>query len=221
MKNTTDTKTEHKARGFALRRGMRMLPVVLAVGLSGASPVLAQTEGRISVGASATVSVTGDEDVGSALSLGPYVRLNPRRGWGLAGALNWLSVGLENPAGGSEDFVRLNARPLMGGVSYTVGDERVLVSFSIVAGPSFNAVKFDDDYPPGAAEAVDADVSLAVRPGAGLTWTVAPRVALTGFAGYLVNRPDIEYRNPAGITVRDRWNASAVVLSVGAVYSLF
>ncbi|HEY0876230.1 MAG TPA: outer membrane beta-barrel protein [Vicinamibacterales bacterium] len=199
---------------------MRIPLLVFVIALC-ASPAFAQTEGRISAGASATWSLTNDEDVGSALSVGPYIRLNPRRGWGLAGALNWLSVGLENPSGARGDFVRLNARPLMGGVSYTVGDDRRLVSFSIVAGPSFNAVKFDDDYPPRGAEAVDADVSLAIRPGIGISWTVAPRVAITGFGGYLINRPDIEYRNAAGITVRDRWSASAVVLSTGLVYSFF
>lgn len=200
---------------------MRVYLLLFAIALGVSSSAFAQTEGRISVGASATVSVTGDEDVGSALSIGPYVRLNPRRGWGIAGALNWLSVGLENPSGAGGDFVRLNARPLMGGVSYTVGDDRRLVSFSLVAGPSFNVVKFDDDYRATGAEAVDADVSFAIRPGVGLTWTVKPRVAITGFGGYLFNRPDIEYRNADGITVRDRWSASAVVLSVGVVYSLF
>lgn len=199
---------------------MRVLFLVLAGALCVAPPAVAQTEGRITVGASATWSLTTDGDVGSALSIGPFVRLNPRRGWGLAGALNWVSVALENPAGGSEDFVRLAARPLMGGVSYTVGDDRRLVTFSMVAGPSFNKVKFDDDYPRD-GESVDADVSLAFRPGVAITWTIAPRVAIGGFGGYLVNRPDIEYRSRARLLVKDRWNASAFVLSAGIGYSLF
>ena len=54
-----------------------------------------------------------------------------------------------------------------------------------------------------------------------VTWTVRPRVAIVGFGGYLLNRPDVLYRSAAGVEFRDRWKADSVVLSVGAVYSLF
>ena len=62
---------------------------------------------------------------------------------------------------------------------------------------------------------------MAVRPGVGITWTVAPRAAILGFAGYMINRPDVLYRNGAGQEFRDQWKADSVVLSIGAVYSLF
>ena len=115
---------------------------------------------------------------------------------------------------------------LMAGVAYTVGEQPVLVSFSIVAGPSFNDLDFHDDFlsrlPAGQPQPdLDAKNSFAVRPGVGLTWTVAPRVAIIGFAGYSINRPDVVYRNPAGVEYRNRWKADAVLLSVGAVYSIF
>lgn len=183
-------------------------------------PARAQTEGRVSVGASVTLNVTPDADVGTAFSGGPLVRLNPRRGWGPAGAFNWYRADLLNPAGGDEPFARLRVRPLMGGVSYTVGSGDVLTSFSIVGGPSFNRAEFDDDFRPGGA-IIDAENSIAVRPGASVTWTVRPRVAIVGFAGYLINRPDVLYRDASGAEFQDRWKADSVVLSVGAVYSIF
>ena len=62
---------------------------------------------------------------------------------------------------------------------------------------------------------------MAVRPGIGLTWTVAPRVAVVGFGGYMWNRADMTYRSAAGAELQNRWRADAAVLSVGAVYSLF
>ena len=68
---------------------------------------------------------------------------------------------------------------------------------------------------------LDAKNSFAVRPGVGVTWTVAPRVAIIGFAGYRFNRPDLVYRSAAGTEYRNQWNADAILLSVGAVYSLF
>ena len=60
-----------------------------------------------------------------------------------------------------------------------------------------------------------------MRPGVGLTWTVAQRVAIIGFGGYMINRPDVVYRDVAGQEYRNRWKADSILLSVGAVYSLF
>ena len=196
------------------------IPLSMAL-LCTASPALAQTEGRVSVGASVTFNATTDDDVDSTIGAGPLVRLNPRKGWGPAGALNWYRADLLNPAGGDDDFARLRVRPLMAGVSYTVGSDMVLTSFSVVAGPSFNSAKFHDDYLTGPGESIEADTSVAIRPGVGVTWTVAPRVAVVGFGGYMINRPDVHYRNAFGEEITDRWKADSVVLSVGVVYSIF
>lgn len=184
----------------------------------------AQTEGKISVGGSVTLNATTDDGIASATTVGPVVRLNPRKGWRVAGGFNWFRANLDNPAGGGDDFARLVVRPVMGGVSYTVGSQKLpklLTSFSIVAGPSFNKAEFRRSYVTGAVETISAKTSLAVRPGVALTWTIAPRVAIVGFGGYFINRPDTTYRNRFGQEIRNRWKADAVVLSVGAVYSLF
>ena len=200
---------------------MRLLIFAALAIVLAAPSAFAQTEGKISVGGSVTLNATTDDGVASTTTFGPLVRLNPRKGWGPAGAFNWFRADLDNPAGGSGDFARLRVRPLMAGVAYTVGSPKVLTSFSIVAGPSFNKAEFQRSYVTGAGETISADNSLAVRPGIGVTWTIAPRVAIVGFGGYLINRPDTVYRNRLGQEIRNQWNADAVVLSVGAVYSLF
>jgi hypothetical protein len=46
-------------------------------------------------------------------------------------------------------------------------------------------------------------------------------VAIVGFGGYSINRPDLLYRDRNGQEFRNRWKADAIRLSVGAVYSLF
>ena len=51
--------------------------------------------------------------------------------------------------------------------------------------------------------------------------TVAPRVAIIGFGGFLFNRPDVVYRDRFGSEFRDRWKADAFVVSAGMVYSIF
>jgi hypothetical protein len=186
----------------------------------------AQTEGKISVGGTVTWVKPTDSEVGPLFGFGPLVRLNPKKGWGIAAGLSWFRADIDNPAGGDGDFARLRVRPLMGGVSYTIGEQPVLISFSIVAGPSFNDLDFHDDFvrtlPPGPfTPELDIDNSFVVRPGVGLTWTLAPRFAVIGFAGYSFNRPDVIYRDQNGQEFRNRWKADAILLSTGAVFSLF
>jgi hypothetical protein len=207
-------------------KSMRQTFVVTALLLCTAVSAAAQTEGRVSVGASVTWVNPTDSEVRPLVGWGPLVRLNPKKGWGIAGGLSWFLANIDNPTGGDGDFIKLRVRPLMAGVAYTVGEQPVLVSFSIVAGPSFNKLEFDDSFlrslPPGSVQPeLDANTSLAVRPGVGLTWTVAARVAVVGFGGYAINRPDVFYRSPSGQEFRNRWKADAILLSVGLVYSLF
>ena len=205
---------------------MRRAFVVTALLSCTVVPAAAQTKGRVSVGASVTWVNPTDSEVHSLLGWGPLVRLNPKKGWGIAGGFSWFRADIDNPTGTGGDFINLSVRPLMGGVAYTVGEQPVLVSFSIVAGPSFNTLEFDDNFlrslPPGSVQPeLDANTSFAVRPGVGLTWTVAPRIAVVGFGGYSINRPDVFYRSPSGQEFRNRWKADAILLSVGLVYSLF
>jgi hypothetical protein len=208
-----------------LRSPSSTAALLLGVALVAALPAAAraQTEGHVSVGGSITFNAPSDDDVGSALTAGPLVRLNPRRGWGPAGAFNWFRADLTNPAGGDAEFARLRIRPLMAGVGYTIGPDVTLVTFSVVAGPSFNSVRFEDEFrdtqPAGIA--LDAENSFVIRPGISVTHSVSTRVGITGFAGYMFNRPDVTYRDASGNVFENRWRADTLVLSVGVVYSVF
>jgi len=205
----------------------RLMRLVLAAGVLActASGAMAQTKGRVSVGGSVGFLKPTSDRVDSVIVAGPLVRLNPRRGWGPAGALNWFRADIRNPSGADGDFARLRVRPLMAGIAYSVGSDNVLTSFSVVAGPSFNRIDFEDGFtdtlPPNSGATIDIENSFAVRPGVNVTWTVAPRVAIIGFGGYFVNRPDTVYRDASGREFRNHWKADSFVLSVGAVYSLF
>jgi hypothetical protein len=203
---------------------MKRALTVATLVLISAVPAAAQTKGRISVGGAVTFVQPTDSEVGSLVGIGGIVRLNPKKGWGVAAGLSWFRADIDNPATGGP-FAKLRVRPVMGGVSYTIGEQPVLVSFSIVAGPSFNDLDFDDDFlntlPAGTRPELDIKNSFGVRPGVGVTWTVAERVAIIGFAGYSYNRPDIVYRDGFGQEYRNQWKADAILLSVGAVYSLF
>ena len=204
---------------------MTRVPTIAAILLTLAVPAAAQTKGRVSVGGTVTYIKPTDSELGPLVGFGGLVRLNPKKGWGFAGGLSWFRSDIEEPVT-DQKFAKLRVRPVMGGVAYTIGEQPVLISFSVVAGPSFNDLDFDEDFlnrlPPGPrVPELDAKNSFAVRPGVGVTWTVASRVAIIGFAGYSFNRPDLIYRSADGSEYRNQWKADAILLSVGAVYSLF
>ena len=201
-------------------RSIRIV-LVTAVLLGSVLTASAQTKGRIGVGGSVTLNNTTDSDVGTALSVGPLVRLNPRPGWRFASAFNWYNADLHNPAGGDASFAQFNIRPVMGGIGYTLGPPKTLVNFSVVMGPSFNRAFFEDDFADAAGSSIEAKTSFAFRPGISITQTLAERVGFTAFAGYMVNRPEVTYRSNTGQQVQDRWRADSIVLSVGLVYSIF
>ena len=209
------------------RRVLVPLAIATVVGFGSVDGAIAQTKGRVSIGASVVLVSPTDEDVERSLVVGPLVRLNPKRGWGPAGALNWFRTDLRHPDGSGPAVARLVVRPLMGGIAYTIGPDRALTSFSVVAGPSFNSIELKDAFlhslPAGLqTPAVDVKkTSLAVRPGVGVTLTIAPRAAIVGFGGYVINRPNVTFRNQFGQELRDRWKTDAFVLSAGLVFSLF
>ena len=173
---------------------MKTFILAAAVLLCAVLPAHAQTKGWLNVGASVTFIRPTDSDVKSTVSVGPLVRLTARKGWGLAAGLSWFGADLKNPSGAGGSFARLRVRPLMAGVAYSIQRGPLMTSFSVVAGPSFNRVDFDEDFASG-GQSIDVENSVAVRPGVGLTWTVAPRVAIIGFGGYMWNRPDTTYRD--------------------------
>jgi hypothetical protein len=204
---------------MAMRR--TSIGIAAAIALA-AAPVSAQSVGRVSAGVSVALNTMTDSDVDNAFSVAPLVRVNPRRGWRLATAFNWVNAEIKDPAGGGGKFARMKIRPVMAGIGYTFGPDRTLFNVSIVGGPSFNYVDFHDEYLEriNGAPTIDADHGYAIRPGFSVTQTVAPRVGLTAFTGYMFNRPGIVYRSGTTV-IEDRWKADSFVLSAGLVYSIF
>ena len=58
--------------------------------LYAASPAVAQTEGRVSVGGSIVFAKPTDSEVNSVLGGGLILRLNPKKGWGPTAASTGL-----------------------------------------------------------------------------------------------------------------------------------
>ena len=118
---------------------------------------------------------------------------------------------------------RIRMRPLMGGVGYTFvsGAGRLHTTLSVVAGPSWNTLSLSaplrDQF--GAEEDTDA-WSFAVRPGVGVTYGLTSHFGLTGFGGFLVNRPNFKVGTSSG-EIEKKFTADAFALSAGVVFTFF
>ena len=202
-----------------MRPTLRFVNFALALLVLMAATASAQTKGRVAVGASVTTIVPTQDDVHGTTGVGFQVRLAPRKGWGPAGALNWFQADIDGTViGVSSRIGRIRVRPVMAGVGYTWISGPSAFSASVVAGPSWN--RLQQSSTSAAAAQTSTDTALAVRPGVSFTYAVQPRLALTTFAGYLINRPRLTVRSSAGDVSRT-WKTDAMALSVGVVYSFF
>ncbi|HVL69316.1 MAG TPA: hypothetical protein VM364_18810 [Vicinamibacterales bacterium] len=185
--------------------------------------VSAQTRGTVGAGVTVSAVVPASAELTTEPRVRPTLRRMPARGWGVAMALNWFDAEVDAAsAGGSGRLGRLATRPLMAGIGYTAVSGRVGVSPSVVAGPALNTLAVDQRLADTFAVAGSGfetrvgSVSFAVRPGLSVTYALAPRLALTGFGGYLFNQPEVTLATPTGER-RIRWNGNGVVVSGGIV----
>ena len=190
--------------------------------LVSATPVAAQMEGRVGVGVAVTQLLPTSDELSPTTGVTPFVRLSPKKGWGISAGLNWSRVDVDGDFAGIDgDIGRIRMRPLMGGVGYTFVSGSLYTTLSVVAGPSWNTLSLSaplrDQF--GAEEDTDA-WSFAVRPGVGVTYGLTSRFGLTGFGGFLVNRPNFKVDTSSG-EVEKKFTADAFALSAGIVVTLF
>jgi hypothetical protein len=199
------------------RRVLCTLGVFLLLQAGAARQARAQTRGRVGVGVGATTVRPHDAALRPTSFINAIVRLNPGEGWGLAGALDWFNADLAGPLDG---VGRVEIRPLMGGVGYGFKNGPVWTSFSVVGGPAWSRLRLNDSARDTYSIVKSQRITLAIRPGASVTVGIAPRVGITGFAGYMFNRPHFTLRTSAG-DFKTTWRSDAAIFSAGIVYSLF
>jgi hypothetical protein len=109
----------------------------------------------------------------------------------------------------------------MGGVGYTFVTNRLYTTLSVVAGPSWNTLKLSGPLRDRFGVDEDHDAwSFAVRPGVGVTYALTSRFGLTGFGGFLVNRPNFSVDTASG-EIEKKFTADAFALSAGVVFTFF
>ena len=157
-----------------------------------------------------------DRDLESSFSVGPLIRLGSGRGLGLGIGFGWFTADLSTgrtPAG------HMHIRPVMAGLSYTVGGERVSTSWSVVGGRAFNSLSAHGDSE-GPVWALEVRDSFAWRPGMGVWFEASRRIAFNVSAQYLVTRPRVTWLDH-GRTETRTVRGDATTISTGVVYKLF
>ena len=170
----------------------------------------------LSVGVSLGHSRPGDEDLGTASRLGPLIRLGSGTGLGLTLGFGWF--GADVASGGSR-LGRVRIRPVMAGLAYTLGDDGVSASLSLVGGVAFNSLS-RQHRSGGPVWALDVSNSFAWRPGVSLWVDLSRRTALNVSAGYLVTRPRLSVLDDDRVQPRTLRGDTAI-LSTGVAYKLF
>lgn len=204
----------------------RSFAILVCVLWGSVNPVFAQLQGTTTLGIGVSTIRPDAPELSTRMKVRPAIGRVPSRGLGLVVALNWFDADLSGEiVNSSGSLGSLAIRPLMLGLGYTYVNGRIGISPSIVAGGALNTLDIHDDRPDVAVTGTSIEehvgsISRVVRPAVGVTLALAPRLGVTASAGYLFNRPHFTLRTPAGER-RIQLNAGGVVLSAGAVISLF
>jgi len=184
-------------------------------------------KGRFLLGINLTHSLTPDEELGSHWSVAPVIRNTPRRlGWGPSFGLSGYKGDITAPIDGRRTTIgEVRIRPLMGGISYSIGGGRARTSFSFVGGYAFSSAKVTAALPDGAVASIDIENAWVVRPNVGLTYALTRRLALIGSLGYVYTNPtiaiNVSQQGQAPSRVSGSLRSDYVSITVGTAISIF
>jgi hypothetical protein len=184
-------------------------------------------KGRFLVGATTSVSVTPDVDLGSSWRVSPFIRNTPRRsGWGPSFGLNWFTGDVRVAVDGTKVTLgEVKVRPVMGGVSYAIIRGRAITNLSLVGGYAFNRATVTYALPEGTSASMRIGNAWVVRPNVGLTFALRPRLALVGGVGYVFSKPsitiDIDRAGQPRETISGRYRSDYLAATAGLAFSIF
>jgi hypothetical protein len=155
----------------------------------------------------------------SRFSVSPLFKLGWGRGLGPAVGLGWFHADVQPTAGAPESLSRVNVKPVMVGVGYTMASGRVSVSPSVVAGIAFNSLTVTDTGT-AAGVPVEVDNSLVWRPGVSAWFDLGRRMTLNVSTGYVMTRLRITILE-GGRLVKRNASGDTTLVHVGVAYRLF
>jgi len=192
-------------------------------------PVSAQTEGNISVGADYGVDIPMSDALEQRTAFGVSFRLPRPQGFSVAWDFGALTGNLRHSTQQADLIIgELTARPVLGGVAYSVRGRRVELIAIVTAGIAFSKLDLSDAgklgirAPSGVAdEHAEGHVVPAFQPKLTLWIDLNRWLAVGGNASYMWERPRIALSNAGGRVEEFSVNADMLRLSAGLVVRVF
>jgi hypothetical protein len=159
------------------------------------------------------------ERLHTRIAVSPLFKLGSGRGLGVAIGFDWFQADVQSAPGQDEPITRVHVKPIMLGLGYTIGSERMSLAPSIVGGYAFNSLTVTDV---GAAAALPVEVgnSLAWRVGASAWFDVSRRFAINVSGGYLMTGLRLTVLDGGRLVRRDTRGDTALV-HAGLAYKIF
>jgi hypothetical protein len=153
------------------------------------------------------------------VAVSPLVKFGSGRGLGITIGLNWFQAELQSLDGRPEVLTRVQVKPIMAGIGYTIAGERTSLSASVVGGYAWNSLTVTDT---GAAAGlpVEVDNSLAWRPGVSIWYDLSRRTALNLTVGHVVTRLRLTVLEEGRLEKRSA-RGDTTIVHAGIAYKLF
>jgi hypothetical protein len=151
--------------------------------------------------------------------LSPLIKFGSGRGLGLAIGLNWFQAELQSLAERPDVLTRVQVKPIMLGVGYTIAAERVSLAASVVGGYAWNSLTVTDTGL-AAGLPVEVDNSLAWRPGVSLWYDLSRRTALNLTVGHVFTRLRLTVLEEGRLEKRST-RGDTTIVHAGLAYRLF
>jgi hypothetical protein len=207
--------------------------ITLAATLLCAAPAHAQTDSRFAIGVNLVVGASDKNPTQDAAHSQFFPELlwrfgDIQPGWGPHWGLNWYSLDIDRPVGGSTTTLgELHIRPIMAGYGYTWINERDEISINGLAGYAFDGMSLSssatDAYQARmGVRATDADASnvIVFRPELNYWRNINRLFGLNVNVGYMIARPTVTVTTSSGVDRRTA-RADQFQFRVGLVYSIF
>lgn len=188
-----------------------------ALVLLAALPAAAQTKGRFILGPALNGVYPLDGDLASDISIGAFFKRRPKKGFSPAFRLNWFRVDLRRQ-GQDRLLGKLQVRPFMAGVGYTIVKGRFSYGGAAVAGYSFNKITTTDDVVDKDHATFDVKDCFVWRVGVNADYALGSRFVLTSGLGFAFLDPKIRLTvslPDQTVTRESSWRANAFVWQTG------
>lgn len=190
--------------------------------LLAALPATAETKGRFIVGPAINGVYPLDGDVASDISIGAFVKRRPKPGFSPALGLNWFRVDLRRH-GQDRLLGKIQVRPFMAGVGYTIVKGRFSYGAALLAGYSFNKISTTDDVIQNDHARFEVKNCVVAKLGVNADYALGPRVVLGTGVGFAFLDPKIRLAvSQPGQTVTHEsgsWKTSAFVWQIGVGFA--